>query len=59
MDEGIGFIDQPFEDGHGLGLILIEDLCQRFCWQFTIQSQEDVGTVATITFTSNHVQPQK
>lgn len=59
MDEGIGFIDQPFEDGHGLGLILIEDLCQRFSWQFTIQSQEDVGTVATITFTSNHVQPQK
>ncbi|NVJ57265.1 MAG: HAMP domain-containing histidine kinase [Vibrionaceae bacterium] len=57
MDEGIGFVDQPFEDGHGLGLILIADLCQRFCWQFTIQSEEDVGTVATISFQSNDTQP--
>lgn len=49
-DQGRGLSDEPFSQGHGLGLTLVQDLCLRFCWQFTIHSDDTHGTIARVRF---------
>jgi signal transduction histidine kinase len=50
IDQGKGLTDEPFSQGHGLGLILVQDLCLRFHWQFTIDSDDVKGTTARVRF---------
>ncbi|MCF7372419.1 HAMP domain-containing histidine kinase [Vibrio sp. J2-3(2022)] len=47
-DEGEGFSSVPDAEGHGLGLMIVDDLCRRYGWQFTIDTHPNDGCVATI-----------
>lgn len=47
-DEGEGFSSMPDAEGHGLGLMIVDDLCRRYGWQFTIDTHPNDGCVATI-----------
>ncbi|MCF7451759.1 HAMP domain-containing sensor histidine kinase [Vibrio sp. A1-1] len=47
-DEGEGFSSVPDAEGHGLGLMIVDDLCRRYGWQFTIDKHPNDGCVATI-----------
>ncbi|WP_375752743.1 sensor histidine kinase [Vibrio sp. HN007] len=50
IDEGEGLQAIPSEDGHGMGLLIVEHLCQRFSWRFSLQNHSDGGCVAAIFF---------
>ncbi|TKB52031.1 sensor histidine kinase [Ferrimonas aestuarii] len=47
-DQGPG-LDQATCGGHGLGLMIVEDLCQRYGWQMELANGEQGGCVATLT----------
>ncbi|MCE0494244.1 sensor histidine kinase [Vibrio salinus] len=51
-DEGEGFSPIPDSDGHGLGLMIVDDLCHRYGWQFHIGTHPDGGCEAVIILTS-------
>ncbi|MBJ7549074.1 sensor histidine kinase [Marinomonas ostreistagni] len=52
-DEGEGFETTKTSDsGHGLGLLIVEDICQRYHWQFVIKNRAEGGCVATLTMPS-------
>lgn len=53
-DEGEGFSTIPHSDGHGLGLMIVDDLCKRYGWQFNIGTHRNGGCEAMITLTSEH-----
>lgn len=53
-DEGEGFSTTPHSDGHGLGLMIVDDLCQRYGWQFSIGSHSNGGCEAVINLASEH-----
>lgn len=50
LDEGSGLSEQPFEEGHGLGLLLVDDLCSRYGWHFTLANRPEKGCIAKIVF---------
>ncbi|KPZ68774.1 Sensor protein QseC [Shewanella sp. P1-14-1] len=35
--------------GHGLGLVIIDTLCHRYNWQFTLKSNDPRGCIATLS----------
>ena len=41
-------------DGHGLGLMIVDDLCQRYGWQFKIGTHPEGGCEAVIDLASEH-----
>ncbi|GAM74311.1 two-component system sensor protein [Vibrio ishigakensis] len=45
-DNGSG-LSKGNSEGHGLGLMIVEDLCQRYQWAFNL-SENDKGCTATI-----------
>ncbi|WP_039974957.1 sensor histidine kinase [Vibrio jasicida] len=53
-DEGEGFSTIPHSDGHGLGLMIVDDLCQRYGWQFKIGTHPEGGCEAIIALESEH-----
>ncbi|BBM65046.1 two-component sensor histidine kinase [Vibrio alfacsensis] len=53
-DEGEGLSDVPSSDGHGLGLMIVDDLCQRYGWQFKIATHPKGGCEAVIEIASEH-----
>ncbi|CAH1530069.1 Two-component sensor histidine kinase [Vibrio rotiferianus] len=53
-DEGEGFSSIPHSDGHGLGLMIVDDLCQRYGWQFRIGTHPEGGCEALIDLASEH-----
>jgi signal transduction histidine kinase len=53
-DEGAGFSTIPKADGHGLGLMIVDDLCQRYGWQFTLRTHLDGGCEAVLSLSSEH-----
>ncbi|MGR5110877.1 sensor histidine kinase [Vibrio jasicida] len=53
-DEGEGFSTIPHSDGHGLGLMIVDDLCQRYGWQFKIGTHPEGGCEAMINLASEH-----
>ncbi|TKB48386.1 HAMP domain-containing histidine kinase [Ferrimonas sediminicola] len=50
LDQGPG-LEGVQCGGHGLGLLIIEDLCQRYRWRFALANREQGGCVARIEFT--------
>ncbi|MCK8075870.1 HAMP domain-containing histidine kinase [Vibrio sp. 1CM2L] len=49
-DQGEGLQEQYNPNGHGLGLLIVEDLCQRFQWGFELVNRSCGGCNAKITF---------
>ncbi len=48
-DNGPGLNNSPNNNGHGLGLLIVEDLCHRYGWEFSIKNRKSIGCIATIT----------
>ncbi|HDM8131426.1 TPA: HAMP domain-containing histidine kinase [Vibrio harveyi] len=53
-DEGEGFSSIPHLEGHGLGLMIVDDLCHRYGWQFDIGTHPDGGCEAVINLALEH-----
>ncbi|MFA0414593.1 sensor histidine kinase [Vibrio renipiscarius] len=49
-DDGPGLNNQPNQDGHGLGLLIVDDLSRRYQWHFRLYNHATRGCVASITF---------
>ncbi len=49
-DQGEGLQEQYNPNGHGLGLLIVDDLCQRFDWDFELFNRSCGGCTAKITF---------
>lgn len=49
-DQGEGLQEQYNPNGHGLGLLIVDDLCQRFDWDFELFNHSCGGCTAKITF---------
>ncbi|USD53846.1 HAMP domain-containing sensor histidine kinase [Vibrio sp. SCSIO 43155] len=54
LDEGEGFSSIPHSEGHGLGLMIVDDLCHRYGWQFDIGTHPDGGCEAVINLALEH-----
>ncbi|OAJ95870.1 sensor histidine kinase [Vibrio bivalvicida] len=50
IDDGPGLTEIPDSEGHGLGLLIVEDLCRRYQWQFELTNHDKRGCCATIKF---------
>lgn len=54
IDDGKGLLEQKTEhestQGHGLGLLIVNDFCQRFDWRFSLKNHPSRGGLATIAF---------
>lgn len=50
VDTGNGISGENFSDGHGLGLQLIESICTRYAWKFSLENRIEKGCIATIQF---------
>ncbi|BDR13049.1 HAMP domain-containing sensor histidine kinase [Vibrio sp. STUT-A11] len=53
-DEGEGFSSVPDSEGHGLGLMIVDDLCRRYGWQFEVNTHPAGGCEALIHLASEH-----
>ncbi|MGY2572243.1 sensor histidine kinase [Vibrio sp. C8] len=49
-DNGPGLNQAKNQDGHGLGLLIVEDLCRRYHWHFSIKNRPTIGCEALISF---------
>ncbi|CAM3036127.1 sensor histidine kinase [Vibrio diazotrophicus] len=49
-DNGPGLNQAKNQDGHGLGLLIVEDLCRRYHWHFSIKNRPTTGCEALISF---------
>jgi signal transduction histidine kinase len=49
-DQGEGLTEQYNPSGHGLGLLIVEDLCNRYHWYFELINHQDGGCVALVVF---------
>ncbi|MEZ9570423.1 sensor histidine kinase [Vibrio splendidus] len=49
-DQGEGLQEQYNPNGHGLGLLIVDDLCQRFHWGFELVNRNSGGCTARIAF---------
>lgn len=50
IDDGEGLLDKPNQEGHGLGLMIVDDLCRRYGWQCSLTHHEARGCQALIEF---------
>jgi len=50
IDDGSGLNDTPDAEGHGLGLLIVNDLCRRYHWSFELTNHENRSCSATIQF---------
>lgn len=51
IDNGVGLNNKPRGyEGFGVGLVLVNDICSKYKWQFTLKDNESKGCSATIKF---------
>ncbi|WP_422467097.1 histidine kinase dimerization/phospho-acceptor domain-containing protein [Endozoicomonas sp. ALC013] len=50
IDDGPGLGDIPRKNGHGLGLLIVDDLARRYGWTFTLANHAGRGCLAEIGF---------
>ncbi len=55
-DQGDGLSPIPQANGHGLGLMIVEDLCRRYDWMFQLTEHPSGGCEARIEFMSDKVE---
>ncbi|CAH0525692.1 sensor histidine kinase [Vibrio hippocampi] len=51
-DDGEGLSETPTAEGHGLGLLIVDDLCKRYGWRFKLENHPQGGCHASIEFSS-------
>ncbi|MBW8182703.1 sensor histidine kinase [Shewanella nanhaiensis] len=56
LDQGSKISEQTKQEGHGLGLLIVDALCQRYNWRFSLVSREPNGSIASLNFNS-HLYP--
>ncbi|MBW3694731.1 HAMP domain-containing histidine kinase [Vibrio sp. T187] len=56
QDQGEGLLASHNPEGHGLGLLIVDDMCKRYNWSFELSNQTAGGCCARITF--EHGEPQ-
>ena len=56
-DQGEGLQEQYNPNGHGLGLLIVDDLCQRFHWSFELINRSSGGCTAKISFQTDSTSP--
>lgn len=61
QDQGEGLTEQYNPSGHGLGLLIVDDLCSRYNWDFELINHQNGGCVALVVFdqpenTSSHLE---
>lgn len=49
-DNGSFIADEPHVQGHGLGLLIVDEFCTRYQWQFSLQNHPKGGVQACIRF---------
>lgn len=49
-DDGPGLSNSSNKDGHGLGLLIVDDLCRRYQWKFKLENHPNRGCIARINF---------
>lgn len=49
-DTGSGLSDKPSDEGYGLGLLLVKDICHRYQFEFEIGNKDEGGCIARIRF---------
>lgn len=54
LDQGSKISEQNKQEGHGLGLLIVDALCQRYNWRFSLVSREPTGSIASLNF-KNHL----
>ena len=51
IDSGIGLDEKPRGyEGFGVGLQIVEDICAKYHWQFSLQGNSEQGCRAEVTF---------
>ncbi|MEM0911886.1 MAG: ATP-binding protein, partial [Pseudomonadota bacterium] len=51
IDNGIGLGAKPRGyEGFGVGLILVEDICKKYGWKFTLTENKGKGCTARVVF---------
>ena len=56
-DQGEGLQEQYNPNGHGLGLLIVDDLCQRFHWGFELVNRSSGGCTAKISLQTDSTSP--
>ncbi len=56
-DTGIGLDVKPEQhEGHGLGLVMVRDICRKYHWSFALENRADnQGCQANVVFSPEHV----
>lgn len=57
LDDGPGLSEEPDQKGHGLGLLIVNDLCRRYGWQFELKNHASRGCIAKIALGHEHDSP--
>ena len=47
---GLSASEHDSANGHGLGLLIVDSLCQRYQWQFSLSDIKPIGCCARLTF---------
>ncbi|MBQ4812470.1 HAMP domain-containing histidine kinase [Pseudoalteromonas luteoviolacea] len=55
IDSGCGYDGNQDPQGHGLGLLIVEDFCQRFDWEFSLYNNDQRGCTVCVDFGSRKV----
>ncbi|NRD75519.1 HAMP domain-containing histidine kinase [Shewanella sp. VB17] len=50
LDTGNGLNQNENQEGHGLGLLIVDALCQRYHWKFKLSSKDPIGCIASLSF---------
>ncbi|MBY5992734.1 ATP-binding protein [Ferrimonas balearica] len=56
-DPGAG-LSSPSSEGHGLGLLIVTELCRRYGWVFALEERPEGGCRASIDFTGTAASPE-
>lgn len=54
IDDGVGLDAKPRSyEGFGVGLVLVEDICKKYDWQFSLINNEGKGCTAAVKFANS------